>query len=220
MSCSFRHPKPSIQSTQHWLLQYSRYLLPTFVLTNSANKPNHKLNNSPTPTTHPSPTATMKFSTAMATLLAGTAAAMPTAIERRQFGFGGLGGTGSTANELSSGCKKITFIFARGSTEIGNMVSRDDFNPPNMTSQTNIPSPGFYRRPTHLRRPQEGLQQRRRLPGCRRCLHRQRRLQRSPRRHHSRRLQRGHQHLREGGLAVPGHHHRRRWLLPGSGRHG
>ena len=65
----------------------------------------------------------MKFSTVAATFLAGTAAAMPTAIERRQFGFGGLGGTGSTANELSSGCKKITFIFARGSTEIGNMVS-------------------------------------------------------------------------------------------------
>jgi cutinase len=80
----------------------------------------------------------MKFSTAMATLLAGTVAAMPTAIERRQFGFGGLGGTGSTANELSSGCKKITFIFARGSTEIGNMVSRDNSNPqtwhPKLTS--------------------------------------------------------------------------------------
>lgn len=62
----------------------------------------------------------MKFSTAVATLLAGTAAAMPATIDRRQFG---LGGTGSTANELSGACKQITFIFARGSTEIGNMVS-------------------------------------------------------------------------------------------------
>jgi cutinase len=61
----------------------------------------------------------MKFSTAVATLFASTAVAMPATIDRRQFG---LGGTGSTANELSSGCKKITFIFARGSTEIGNMV--------------------------------------------------------------------------------------------------
>lgn len=61
----------------------------------------------------------MKFSTSMA-LLAGTAAAMPATIDRRQFG---LGGTGSTANELSGACKQITFIFARGSTEIGNMVS-------------------------------------------------------------------------------------------------
>jgi hypothetical protein len=90
--------------------------------------------NSPTPTTHSSPTATMKFSAAVATLLAGTAAAMPTAIERRQFGFGGLGGTGSTANELSGACKKITFIFARGSTEIGNMVSRP------LQENSNVPS--------------------------------------------------------------------------------
>jgi len=61
----------------------------------------------------------MKFSNSMA-LLAGTAAAMPATIDRRQFG---LGGTGSTANELSGACKQITFIFARGSTEIGNMGS-------------------------------------------------------------------------------------------------
>ncbi|KAM0699386.1 hypothetical protein Q7P36_001433 [Cladosporium allicinum] len=62
----------------------------------------------------------MKFSTTTMALLAGTAAAMPATVERRQFG---LGGTGSTANELSGACKQITFIFARGSTEIGNMGS-------------------------------------------------------------------------------------------------
>lgn len=63
----------------------------------------------------------MKFTSAVA-LLAGSAAALPAAVERRQFG---LGGVGSTINELSNGnCRAITFIFARGSTEIGNIVSK------------------------------------------------------------------------------------------------
>ena len=57
----------------------------------------------------------MKFTAAIA-LLATTAAAVPTGLERRQLG-------GMTENELSSGsCRKITLIFARGSTEMGNMV--------------------------------------------------------------------------------------------------
>ena len=57
----------------------------------------------------------MKFSAAVA-LLASTAAALPS-VERRQLGS-------STSNELENGdCRAVTFIFARGSTEIGNMVS-------------------------------------------------------------------------------------------------
>lgn len=67
----------------------------------------------------------MKFFTPLA-LFAGLAAAAPTAIEAeanieaRQFGS-----TGDTANELTglfSRCREYTFIFARGSTERGNLV--------------------------------------------------------------------------------------------------
>lgn len=40
-------------------------------------------------------------------------------LEARQFT-----GTGVTANELKNGpCKPVTYIFARGSTELGNLVS-------------------------------------------------------------------------------------------------
>lgn len=59
----------------------------------------------------------MKFASAVA-LLAGTAAALP-AVEKRQFGSR----VGSTINELEDGnCRAVTFIFARGSTEVGNIV--------------------------------------------------------------------------------------------------
>jgi len=51
--------------------------------------------------------------TAFCALLAATATAAPVITER----------SGITDNELTDGsCKKITFIMARGSTEIGNMV--------------------------------------------------------------------------------------------------
>jgi cutinase len=54
----------------------------------------------------------MKFAAVVA-LLAAAAAAVPTGLERRQFG-------GMTENELKSGsCKKITLVYARGSTEMG-----------------------------------------------------------------------------------------------------
>lgn len=56
----------------------------------------------------------MKF-TAIVALLVAAAAAVPTGIERRQLGM--------TQNDLKMGsCKKITLVYARGSTEMGNMV--------------------------------------------------------------------------------------------------
>lgn len=66
----------------------------------------------------------MKFS-AILSLLAVTATALPTAnpdtaIEARQLG-------GITRNDLTNGrsssCPGVIFIFARGSTELGNLVS-------------------------------------------------------------------------------------------------
>jgi len=53
---------------------------------------------------------TMKFSLAAAAL-AGVATAFPV-LEERQM----------TANDLRGSCKKVTLIFARASTEPGNMV--------------------------------------------------------------------------------------------------
>ena len=57
----------------------------------------------------------MKTTAVLALLGAITASAAP--LEKRQFGGG------STSNELQQGdCRAVTFIFARGSTEPGNMV--------------------------------------------------------------------------------------------------
>lgn len=55
----------------------------------------------------------MKFSLGLAAL-AGLAAAAPTELVERQ--------ASSTANELSGPCRAVTFVFARGSTEAGNIV--------------------------------------------------------------------------------------------------
>jgi hypothetical protein len=53
----------------------------------------------------------MKFSGFTLLTLIGIAAAIP-ALNKRQ----------TTANDLKQGCKKVTLIFARASTEPGNMV--------------------------------------------------------------------------------------------------
>ena len=63
----------------------------------------------------------MKYSYTFALAgLATSAIAAPTELSKRQFG---LGGGSSTSNELDGPCRPVTFIFARGSTEPGNMVS-------------------------------------------------------------------------------------------------
>jgi len=59
----------------------------------------------------------MKFTAALLSLAACVTAAPVTELIERQ-----LGAVGTTANELSVGsCRDIIFIFARGSTEIGNL---------------------------------------------------------------------------------------------------
>ncbi|KAI6796099.1 hypothetical protein KC332_g15292 [Hortaea werneckii] len=59
----------------------------------------------------------MKFTAALLSLAACVAAAPVTELIERQ-----IGAVGTTANELSIGsCRDIIFIFARGSTEIGNL---------------------------------------------------------------------------------------------------
>ncbi|OJJ31632.1 hypothetical protein ASPWEDRAFT_698165 [Aspergillus wentii DTO 134E9] len=58
---------------------------------------------------------------ALLALLAGSAVAAPTpTIEERQFDLGGITENGVTQNK---GCQPLTFIFARGTTELGNMGS-------------------------------------------------------------------------------------------------
>jgi hypothetical protein len=57
----------------------------------------------------------MKISLTALTALVGLAVAAPADLGRRQL----------TANDLSGACKKVTLIFARASTEVGNMVGVD-----------------------------------------------------------------------------------------------
>lgn len=63
----------------------------------------------------------MQFSLSIATaILAATASAMPV-LETRQT-------VGTTANEFTSGgCKDVVLLYARGTTQAGNMVSRHYF---------------------------------------------------------------------------------------------
>lgn len=71
----------------------------------------------------------MKFLTFVPMLLAATPSLHAFPIVERQ--------TSSTSNELEDGkCGKVVFIFARGSTEIGNMVSIS-----NADSQTSADTP-------------------------------------------------------------------------------
>lgn len=64
------------------------------------------------------PLKSLLLTASLATLAISTPLASdPGSLYARQFG------TGSTANELEQGsCKDVTLIFARGSTELGNMV--------------------------------------------------------------------------------------------------
>ena len=84
----------------------------------------------------------MQFSAILVSLLAAVAAAAPVEIEERQ-----SSNVGTTANEYTRyGCRKVIFFFARGSTEIGNMVSLSfQIQPQQLTNlQT-----GFHRRSTN-----------------------------------------------------------------------
>jgi cutinase len=61
----------------------------------------------------------MKTASLIVSLLAGIVTASPLSVEVRQ-----STNVGTTANEYTrGGCKDIIFFFARGSTEVGNMVS-------------------------------------------------------------------------------------------------
>jgi hypothetical protein len=96
----------------------------------------------------------MYTQTILISILAGLAAASP--VEVRQV----LGGTGATSSEFSSGgCKDILFAWARGSTEIGNMVRIAALLHGSPSKSFAL---GNCRRSSHLRRSQEELWSRRR----------------------------------------------------------
>ena len=91
----------------------------------------------------PTTPSTMKSSTMTLWLLAAVANSKP--ITRRQLGS-------STSSELEDGsCGDVIFIFARGSTETGNMVSNLHLS--QLMPQSLTVTSGLYRRPTNLLRP-------------------------------------------------------------------
>jgi len=96
----------------------------------------------------------MKTQSLIVSVLAGIATASPLAIEVRQ-----STNVGITANEYTrGGCKDVIFFFARGSTEIGNMVScpESDTAARLFQRQTNRFS-GEHRWTSHWRRAEESL---------------------------------------------------------------
>jgi hypothetical protein len=63
-----------------------------------------------------------------------------------------IGGTGTTSNEFSrGGCKDILFAWARGSTEIGNMVGGSLI----LFNRTVLSRSGDYRWSSYFRWPEE-----------------------------------------------------------------
>jgi hypothetical protein len=147
----------------------------------------------------------MHFQTSiLVTALAALTAANP--IETRQL----LGGTGTSSSEFSrGGCRDILFAWARGSTEIGNMVRTTTFT---HAPKTPLTPPGYRRWPPDLQRPEESIR-RRQSRHRRRSLRRPGLDQRAPRRHR-RHLQAHVPNDPQGHVGeVPGLGHRRRRLL-------
>lgn len=88
----------------------------------------------------------MKYSIVSTTLLASLVAALPNDLVVRQSNR-----VGSTANEFKrGGCKPVVMVFARGSTEVGNMGTvcgpptaeglKQNFGAANVAIQVSLPS--------------------------------------------------------------------------------
>ena len=90
----------------------------------------------------------MKFFTTVS-LLAGLGAALPTAVEVNEAVIEARQSSSNTRNELQNGgtCPRVIFIFARGSTESGNLVCPFPFHSPTHADKfnTNAVCPGHPR---------------------------------------------------------------------------